>query len=578
MFDFVTRIQEYELMLTELNLKSSEARIISEASNLVTRGPDRDGWTKAFAVTDREKGHLEPDQLEMIRQARKKYRWEPNAKGAIRTMVNYIMGEGISITPKSKDPMAWYVWREFWTAKRNSMSLRQFEIIARTLRDGEVFIEFFDRDVMDSPTGKTTIRFLDPLLVKNPSDERGFGLKGFVKDVTRSGIQHDKDDIESVLGYWVESNNDTKTGQFRFVPAEKVHHIKLDADSDQKRGESFLQPILNMLTQYEQWLTNRIILNKMRSAIVMVRTMEGTPTQLASVVNNLKQSATARAGDVKRESFRGGTILTATGGVKYEMLSPNINASDVAEDGRNIKLNMAAGTNLPEYVFGDASNANFASTMIAESPFVKAVKFFQTFFEYHFCQIYKKVIENAVAVKLIEPVDEIDFLKKLKGVSDLTEQDDEGIDRKAERMKELFPDGTMEIPSEIFYGCDMQWPEIVHRVEKDLTGALQIQRASGWVSDASASQRLGYDYAEEVRKQKNIEEDAAQSGNPLMGMNQQDMKDADDDGHIEKDARDAMKSLTNEQRQAIMNAKTPEEVLKVLKIPVPAGNGTNGEE
>jgi hypothetical protein len=51
---------------------------------------------------------------------------------------------------------------------------------------------------------------------------------------------------------------------------------------------------------------------------------------------------------------------------------------------------------MPEYMIsGDASNANYASTMIAESPFVKAREADQRFFVSRFRRIFRKVLAIA---------------------------------------------------------------------------------------------------------------------------------------------------------------------------------------
>src|SRR5207302_1611450 len=116
-----------------------------------------------------------------------------------------------------------------------------------------------------------------------------------------------------------------------------------------------------------------------RTAIVMIKEVTGTPTEVSNMSKTLPLATRQVANETKSKNFRGGTIITAGPGVKYRIESPNINANDVKEDGRNIMLAMAAGMNMPEYIFGDASNANYASTMIAESPFVKMIQFFQVF-------------------------------------------------------------------------------------------------------------------------------------------------------------------------------------------------------
>ncbi len=69
---------------------------------------------------------------------------------------------------------------------------------------------------------------------------------------------------------------------------------------------------------------------------------------------------------------------------------------------------------------------------------------------------------------------------------------------------------------ELFFGCDVEWPEIIHRDPKEQTDALVMARNEGWISDKTASEKLGFDYAEEVRKQQQIEEQADKEGNPLL--------------------------------------------------------------
>jgi hypothetical protein len=51
---------------------------------------------------------------------------------------------------------------------------------------------------------------------------------------------------------------------------------------------------------------------------------------------------------------------------------------------------------MPEYMIsGDASNANFASTMVSESPFVKSCEAKQAFYVEHFRRLLWRVVEYA---------------------------------------------------------------------------------------------------------------------------------------------------------------------------------------
>lgn len=533
----------YHNLNSKLELQSMEndklTRLVSEASDIVLDKPTEGGFVK-IEEQDLQKGHVEQTQMEMVKTARKFYRSDPNARAILDTLTHYIMGKGLSITPKAKNPMAWYVWREFWTADRNKMFIRQFEIPLRLFRDGEVFIHCMDKDSDGNATGKTTIRFIDPLQVKNPSTINS------LDNTTRSGIETDPEDVETITGYWVQSRN--KTDKFEKLPPEEVIHLKIYADSDQRRGETLLQAVASMFTHYKQWLDNRIILNKMRTAIVMIRKITGTPSQVQQVVDGTPNATNVRSGETKKVNIRGGTILNANPGVSYEMLSPNINAQDVKEDGRNIKLNIAAGTQIPEYIFGDASNANYSSTMISEAPFVKAIEYWQIFLEFLFQQLFKKVMNNAVKAGILEAPSDDDFLRKLKGIGPLSEQEvvDDTQNAQNKKLAEIMPEGKMETPTEIFYGVDVQWPEIIHRNIKELTDALMVARTNGWIADPTCSNVLGYDYNEEVRKQKQAKDNADVAGNPLMGI-----EPGQEDDDMAAEQQDLMGSLTPEEKAAM---------------------------
>jgi len=91
------------------------------------------------------------------------------------------------------------------------------------------------------------------------------------------------------------------------------------------------------------------------------------------------------------------TVITASKGVTYKMLSPNIQASDVAEDGRAMLLSIAAAVGFPEMIFtSDYSNANYSSSLIAQNPFVREIEDWQDYFVTFYKNIFRVVIQNAI--------------------------------------------------------------------------------------------------------------------------------------------------------------------------------------
>ena len=123
-----------------------------------------------------------------------------------------------------------------------------------------------------------------------------------------------------------------------------------------------------------------------------------TPNQVTSFADLKKHTSyTDQAGESWRKfRFQPGMVLDASN-VDYEFIAPSLQARDVSEDGRNIRLSFSAMTGLPEFMTsGDASNSNYASTMVAEGPGIREfedwIDFFTDVISY---DIWPTVMEQA---------------------------------------------------------------------------------------------------------------------------------------------------------------------------------------
>ena len=90
--------------------------------------------------------------------------------------------------------------------------------------------------------------------------------------------------------------------------------------------------------------------------------------------------------------------MTTSQGTNLKFLQPSTNFGDAVPLGRTLLLcAAAAGAGLAEFmVTADASNANFASTMIAEGPAVKMFQSEQAFFATEFHAIWQQVMTSAI--------------------------------------------------------------------------------------------------------------------------------------------------------------------------------------
>ena len=231
------------------------------------------------------------------------------------------------------------------------------------------------------------VRFLRANNIKNPINDKDLNPG---ENVT-FGIGTNPNDIEDVKTYYYCGSN----GKVEKIPAEEMIHIKILTDSDVKRGISFLLVSMGMIRKYSEWLDDRVVLNQVRSAIALIKNIEGN----ASTVESLRSAQQTEHKDTDRnrqKAMRRGTVITASKGIKYEMLSPKINAPDVKDDGRAMLLAVAAGSGMPEMVVtADYSNANYSSSMVAQNPFVREIEDWQDFFKVYDKILFAEVMRNA---------------------------------------------------------------------------------------------------------------------------------------------------------------------------------------
>ncbi len=93
-------------------------------------------------------------------------------------------------------------------------------------------------------------------------------------------------------------------------------------------------------------------------------------------------------------------------------------------------------------------------------------------------------------------------------------------------------------------------------------------RQNGWVSDPTACSSLGFDYGEEVRKQRQTEEDAEIEENPLLSTGGDG-----DAGDMAGEMNSLLGSMDPEDKKAIMKSTDPKEIKGIMDKYQGNGNG-----
>lgn len=269
----------------------------------------------------------------------------------------------------------------------NRWQQRQQEIVRRLDRDGEAFLRFFvDRD------GVTRIRFIEPDQVTTPSSLSTDPSASF-------GIQTDPDDVENVAGFYVDGD---------FVDAHDVQHRRANVDFNVKRGLPLFTPVRKNLRRAERLLRNMSIVAEIQSAIALIRKHRGTSRSgIEQFVADGADASVAGGGSGRTRHFSQygpGTILDAPAGMEYDFPARNLDASSFVAVLQAELRAVAARLVMPEFMFtSDASNSNYASTLVAEGPAVKMFERLQAGMIEHDRVVMWRVIENAVAAGALPP-------------------------------------------------------------------------------------------------------------------------------------------------------------------------------
>lgn len=294
------------------------------------------------------------------------------ALNAVNTHQSYAVGEGFSYecSPRraSSDPAVVADTQAVVDAfvEHNELALREGETLARILVDGEAIHRLFP-----TSSGILAMRWVEPEYLRSPTGDDG--LDSF-------GVRSRSRDVESVDGYWIDEGLD---GKLVFVdPSEIVHFKHPETPATSKRGLSAFYPVESALRAAEDLLYSTVAMAKARAKIAWIQKLEGMTADVASALTAAQATVTGTDPTTNEaltmERYRYGTILRTN--TDIEMPSANIAASDHVAVLQMVLRVIAARFSMPEYMLSsDASNANYSSTLVAESPFVKAMQRLQDY-------------------------------------------------------------------------------------------------------------------------------------------------------------------------------------------------------
>jgi len=361
-----------------------------------------------------------PQELDAVRRNCRRLAEENEfAINGHENRVSYVVGPGLTyefeIPEGSKVSKASKEKAQAWIDEvldANDWSTREQEAVKRGDRDGECLIRVFWP--FEGAQRVPRFRFIEPEDLRTPESKAGQAGHSW-------GIETDPDDVETVIAYHVQGDPEP-------IPAEDVTHVKLNVDKAQKRGVPTFYPVRKNLVRAEKLLRNMSAVATLQAAIALIREHDGfSKDQVEDFRTDgddftIVENATAKTRHFTK--FGPGTIVDAPAGTKYQFP-----VAGVAADKFVIVLQaelraVASRLVMPEFMFtADASNANYASTMVAEGPAVKFFQRLQSFWREHLISALWNAVE--MAVRFGELPAEVLELELVASLPSLTVRDEE---------------------------------------------------------------------------------------------------------------------------------------------------------
>lgn len=257
------------------------------------------------------------------------------------------------------------VWRD-----ANMWPVKSREAFRRWCRDGETFGRFFSGGWDRLPA----FRFAEPEQIGSP-DGMTDGAESF-------GIRCDADDVETKRAYHVWSMEEPGVGDW--IDAEGVVHVMRNVDGTVKRGIPDFYPLYSSLENARR-MVDSIIVTSLRQAAIAWREQFPTATsqQIGAMVPMMggqpvgpEAAATSLPGGFgrRRNGYPPGTVQRTEGNRQFA-------DGPTAAGNANFLLTVAAAIRaccvrwgFPEYVgSADASNNNFASLLVSDSPMAVSI-------------------------------------------------------------------------------------------------------------------------------------------------------------------------------------------------------------
>ena len=376
--------------------------------------------------------------------------WKFDALGGtiVRTTTYFTLSRGVNF--EFDDEKAQFYAQKFY--KKNKLEIKMRSASDEGTAFGEVFIWLrpkFDEVRLGSKVlwrqGDTQVTFIPPDNISNieTSDEDIGDVFNYIYEYIDGDQSQHSITIPDISKYDIHGSN---------KEIGCLLHVKFNAGNMDPFGHSDLIPIQEWLDNYQEYLRDGVIINKLyRSPCYDVSIEDGSQEEVSEAI-------------ARYRGWRIGSNPVHNSREQWKILEFSGPSSNNQEARRALLLIIAAGVGFAEYMLADAGNSNLASAKSQQLPVMKKFEDRQDVWAWNIMQIFQFCL----------------FIKSQIGNDSSFELqiDDEG---------DVIPfAGTVEFPS-ISRADDLEIAQ---------TNTMALEK--GYMSPRTAARRLNLDFGREL--------------------------------------------------------------------------------
>lgn len=305
---------------------------------------------------------------------------DPMGKQAIRLWTDYTFGTGMTWSVPEENKAAKEALEAFWDNKANQAVLGsrgQRKSSDKLLIDGEVFLAIF--------LGETaTIRLIDPLeiteIITDPDDKEN--VKYYKREWADAQGKPHLSIYRSTTNLKNEATLDMYGKSVQQTDDALVYHLAYNTIS--QRGNPLLLPALIWMKYHVKFLASRIAIMIALAKFAWRSKVKGGQTAVDAIKAKTHE-----------QEIAAGSHLVENLGSDTTPIKTDTGASAAYQDGRMIKLMIAAAVGIPEQYFGDISIGNLATAKTVELPMMKMFQSYQAVWNDAYQDIDEVILEHA---------------------------------------------------------------------------------------------------------------------------------------------------------------------------------------